>query len=153
MVIWYEYCHVIVNNYLFFAIAGNLMKPDEFSNYRHFLGQSQSNLADLLGTSLRSVQAYEQGWRDIPPNIERMILYLLYQKQLGQKSVEPCWKNKKCPIRWREKCTVYKYRGRGPCWFVHGTFCEGEKRRSWLEKMETCRTCSLFIRIMESKGC
>ncbi len=128
------------------------MKSDEFASYRNFLRLSQSNLADLLGTSLRSIQAYEQGWRDIPPNIERMILYLIYQKRLGHRSLDPCWEIKKCLLRWRKNCAAYQFQAEGPCWFMNGTFCEGEKQNNWDKKMETCRTCSIFTRVMEDKG-
>ena len=128
------------------------MKSDEFASYRNFLRLSQSNLADLLGTSLRSIQAYEQGWRDIPPNIERMILYLIYQKRLGHRSLISCWEAKKCPISWRDNCAAYQLQAEGPCWFLNGTFCEGVKQNNWNKKMETCRTCSIFTRVMEDKG-
>jgi len=125
------------------------MKSDELANYRNFLGLSQRNFADLLGTSLRSIQAYEQGWREIPPNIERMVLYLLYQKRLGHKELKPCWRIKKCPTSWRENCAAFQFQVEGPCWFINGTFCEGTKQNDWKKKMEICRTCSIFTRVME----
>jgi DNA-binding XRE family transcriptional regulator len=128
------------------------MKSNELASSRKLLEQSQRNLANLLGTSLRSVHAYEQGWRDIPPQIERMILYLLYQKLRGQKTIDPCWEIKKCPTYWREKCPAYKFRAEGPCWFLNGTFCEGKIRNNWNEKMEACRTCSIFTHVKGSKG-
>jgi len=42
------------------------MKPAEFIRVRNCLELSQRQLSRLLATSLRSVQAYEQGWRVIP---------------------------------------------------------------------------------------
>ena len=129
------------------------MKSNELASYRKFLGQSQSSFANILGASLRSIQAYEQGWREIPPNIERMILYLLYQRLHGQKAIKPCWEIKKCPDSWREKCVAFQLRGEGPCWFINGTYCEGKKHQSWFKKMGTCRTCPVFIQVMESKYC
>jgi len=128
----------------------NRMESNVFVNYRKFFKRSQSDLASLLGTSLRSVQAYEQGWRDIPPNIERMMHYLMHQKLHGQRAVEPCWEIKKCPNDWKEKCPAYQFQG-GPCWFINGTFCEGQKHNNWTEKMESCGKCTMLIRVMQGK--
>lgn len=124
------------------------MTSHEFTKIRNILGKSQGSLAKLLGTSIRSVQAYEQGWREIPHQAERMILYLLYQKRRGQRSIRPCWKIKKCSTQWREDCPAWEYQAQGPCWFLNGEFCEGKNCMNWDEKMQTCRDCPVFMQVM-----
>ncbi|MFH0813428.1 MAG: hypothetical protein V2A69_11415 [Pseudomonadota bacterium] len=51
------------------------MDKQEFSHIRHQLGKSQKQTAQLLGISLKAVQSFEQGWRNIPIHIERLVLY------------------------------------------------------------------------------
>ena len=124
------------------------MTSNEFTRIRNILGKSQGGLAKLLGISIRSVQAYEQVWREIPNQTERMLLYLLYQKRRGQRSIKPCWKIKKCPTKWREDCPAWEYQAQGPCWFLNGKFRQGKNGMDWNEKMETCRACPVSIQVM-----
>jgi DNA-binding transcriptional regulator YiaG len=56
------------------------MDRGEFSHIRGRLGKRQSQMTQLLGTSLKAVQSFEQGWRKIPLYIERQVLLLLAQK-------------------------------------------------------------------------
>ena len=125
------------------------MKKEEFINLRKTLGKSQRDFAALLGTSLRSVQAYEQGWREVPSQIERMAHFLLYQKLQGQNLIAPCWEIKHCPRESREKCPAWEFQAQGPCWFLNGVFCEGKLCDSWDEKMKTCGACKVFKCVME----
>lgn len=124
------------------------MEPSQFIRIRNIMGLSQRRLATLLDTSIRSVQAYEQGWRIIPSQIERMLLYLLYQKRLPQSSVKPCWEIKKCPNHWRERCLAWEWQAKGQCWLMNGDYCEGKHHRNWHDKMETCTKCSVFTCVM-----
>jgi hypothetical protein len=41
-------------------------------------------MAQLLGTSLKSIQRFEQGWRNIPVYIERHVLLLTALKRLDE---------------------------------------------------------------------
>ena len=125
------------------------MKAVEFTSVRNRLEMSQNRLAKVLSTSPRSIQAYEQGWRNIPAHVERMVLYLLYQKLLGPKALSPCWKIKKCPNSWREHCPTWRFRAQGPCWVINGNFCEGRNAENWDDKMETCRSCQVFTCVMK----
>jgi transcriptional regulator with XRE-family HTH domain len=50
------------------------MEGKEFSQIRHYLGKSQSQLARILCVSPKAIQSYEQGLRHIPIYIERQIL-------------------------------------------------------------------------------
>ena len=57
---------------------------------REALGRSQSQLADMLGVSVRAVQSYEQGWRTCPPNLQKLlgVLMSLTKAQKGRKKPE-----------------------------------------------------------------
>jgi DNA-binding XRE family transcriptional regulator len=125
------------------------MSPAEFTNIRNTLKKSQSSFAALLGISIRSVQAYEQGWREIPSQVARMAFYILYQKHLGQRAVKPCWEIKKCPHQWWEKCPVKEFEAQGPCWFLNGNFCQGDHHAAWDEKMEICKACLVYKNVMK----
>ena len=91
------------------------LDAEEFSGWRKRLGKTQLEMARLLGTSLRAVHAYEQGWRKVPVHVER-----------------------------REKCPAREFRAGDICWFVNGTLCAGKPRKTWTEKMRVCRACSGF---------
>jgi DNA-binding XRE family transcriptional regulator len=122
----------------------------EFTDLRRSLGKSQSEIARLLSVSPRSIQAYEQGWRRVPPYVEASVLYLIYELKRNESDM-PCWKIKECPSARREKCPTWELKARGPCWFVNGTFCEGTFHRTWEEKMETCRSCRVLADLLPKK--
>jgi len=42
------------------------MDKREFSQIRSGLEKTQDQLAQLLGISIKAVQSFEQGWRNIP---------------------------------------------------------------------------------------
>ena len=76
------------------------MRKGEFSDIRSFLGKTQKELAQLLGTSLKAIQSFEQGWRRIPVHVERQVLFLLahHLPQSGERK-QNCWIIKNCPQR------------------------------------------------------
>ena len=68
-------------------------------------------MAELLGISLRSIQSFEQGWRKIPTNTERQILYLFFMKDIKVGTLRPCWEIENCPLDKREKCSAWEKTG------------------------------------------
>ena len=50
------------------------MNRKEFSRIRQHLGKTQKEMAQLLGTSVKAIQSFEQGWRSVPGHIERQAL-------------------------------------------------------------------------------
>ena len=42
------------------------MDSKEFSYIRQKLNKTQKQMAQLLGTSIKAVTSYEQGWRTVP---------------------------------------------------------------------------------------
>ena len=112
---------------------------------RNYLGKTQAQLASLLFVSSRSIHGYEQGWRDITPQVERQLLFLLSLKRIGDKSIKPCWKIKKCPDEWKGKCSAWEFKAGSLCWYITGTFCQGEGQDSWEEKLKKCEKCEVFL--------
>ena len=120
------------------------MDKEEFSLIRCQLGKTQSQLAELLGTSLKAIQSFEQGWRTISVHIERQVLFLFAMKRNRDRKRKPCWVINKCPMEIRKKCPAWEFHGGHLCWFINGTMCHGQAQESWREKMESCRKCTVF---------
>jgi len=120
------------------------MDNKEFSHSRKFLGKTQIQLSELLGTSLKAIQSYEQGWREIPSHVERHILFLISIRKKAQNRGKNCWTIKKCPKELRQNCPAYEFKSGDLCWFINGTKCAGVTQKNWGEKIKICRTCEVF---------
>jgi len=120
------------------------MDSKEFSQIRHHLGKTQNQLARLLCVSPKAVQSFEQGWRHIPVNVERQLLFLLSLKRASDENKRPCWEIKNCPVEWRDNCSAWELKAGHFCWFINGTFCQGKIHESWDDKIIFCRTCEVY---------
>ncbi len=120
------------------------MDRQQFSQIRRYLGKSQSQLARLLCVSPKTIQSFEHGLRQIPTYIERQTLVLLSLKRSVDATAKPCWEIKNCPSEWRDNCIVWEYKARYFCWFLNGTFCQGECQSTWHKKIEICHQCEVF---------
>ena len=120
------------------------MNNKEFISVRINLKKTQKEMAELLGLSLRSIQSFEQGWRNIPDDIERQVLYALVMKNSKESSFRPCWELQDCPPEKRENCPAWEFRSGHMCWFINGTICQGKVHRHFGKKMEFCRECRVF---------
>ena len=123
------------------------MDKKEFKSYRNEMEKTQKQMAQLLGTSLKAIHSYEQGWRTIPPAVERQMYFLVSRLNSSAKSKKPCWKIKNCPTEQKKKCPAWEFRSGNLCWFINGTICEGQIRKTWQEKMKICRSCEVFANI------
>ncbi len=126
------------------------MDAKEFQSLRRKLGKSQSEMAHLLGTSLRAVQSFEQGWRSVPVHVERQMLFLVAMKEAHRG--EPCWALKDCPQELREACPAWEFHAGHFCWFITGTICQGTPQGSWKNKIAICRGCQVFHQIFLENG-
>jgi DNA-binding XRE family transcriptional regulator len=122
------------------------MDHQEFASLRKFLKKTQREMAQLLGISLKAVHSYEQGWRQIPPNVERQMLFLYALKKRLRGRPRLCWTIKKCPKEQRSKCPAWEFRTGHFCWFINGTICVGRPQRNWQEKIKICRRCPIFLK-------
>ena len=124
------------------------MDNNEFSHARKKLSKTQKQMAGLLGTSVKAVQSYEQGWRTIPAHAERQIYFLLSMKRENKKNQRPCWVVKRCPPELKNHCPAWEFQSGRLCWFVNGTMCEGKIQRDWQKKMRICRSCEVIISLL-----
>ncbi len=122
------------------------MDGNEFASIRHVLGKSQRQLSRTLCISVKALQSFEQGWRKVPAHMEREMLLLLSLKHNTAltKDMPECCDVNDCPAEWREKCVVWELQTAIPCWYLNGTYCQGEYQKSWEEKIKLCRRCDVF---------
>jgi hypothetical protein len=114
-------------------------------------------MAELLGTSLKAVQSFEQGWRKVPVHIERQTLFLISNRRRASRKFRPCWDIRSCSPETREACPAWEFHLGHLCWFVNGTICRGRTQGSWPQKMKVCRGCEVFsqtinLRNVEKEG-
>ncbi len=126
------------------------MESAEFVYYRKQLKLTQKELAQQLAISAKSVQSYEQGWRDIPQNIEKQFYFLISIQNPPALNSQPCWVIKKCPPGIKKQCPAWKNKAGHLCWFINGTICEGRVHKNWSEKIQICKNCKVFKPVLES---
>ncbi|MDZ7832017.1 MAG: transcriptional regulator [Desulfobacterales bacterium] len=120
------------------------MDSKEFSIVRKKLNKTQRQLAQLLGTSIKAVHSYEQGWRSVPVHVERQMLFLVTRKRALQEELKPCWEVMGCPLEQMRNCPAWEFQAGTLCWFINGTICEGDALKTWKEKMILCRSCTVL---------
>ena len=120
------------------------MDRKELQALRKKFDKSQKQMAQLLGTSLKAVQSFEQGWRKIPMHVERQMLFLQALKRGIGEEARPCWDIRGCPTQTRDACPAWEFKAGHLCWFINGTICQGKAQESWPQKMKVCRKCEVF---------
>ena len=126
------------------------MDRKEFSYLRKKMNKTQKQVAQLLGTSIKAVHSYEQGWRIIPHHVERQMFFLVSNRKDAKKRKKACWTVKKCPPKQKKQCPAWEFNVGNLCWFINGTICEGTAYKTWKEKMKICRSCDVFVALMDS---
>jgi hypothetical protein len=119
------------------------MDRSEFKRVRKRLEKTQKQMAQLLGVSLKAVHSYEQGWRTVPPAVERQ-LYFLVSRQTLTGARPLCWEMKGCPPSRKAQCPAAEFNSGDLCWLVNGSLCNGADQGSWEGKMAFCRSCPVF---------
>ena len=128
------------------------MDRKEFCWFRQKLQKTQKEMAQLLGASLKAVESYEQGWRNIPDQVERQVLFLLAMKMESGKHAAPCWETRRCNPEMRKSCPAWEFQMGYLCWFINGTICQGKPQASWKQKIDLCRKCKVFISLTKDWG-
>ena len=124
------------------------MDNKEFFSFRRRFQKTQKQVSQLLGTSLKAIQSFEQGWRKVPGYVERQMLFLLRMKKGIAKDSRPCRDIRNCSAETRQLCPAWEFNAGHFCWFISGTFCRGKPQAIWAEKMEICRRCEVFASAM-----
>ena len=120
------------------------MERTEFSQIRRLLGKTQTQLSRILCVSPKAIQSFEQGWRPIPAYIERELLLLVSMKNPPDTDSRPCWETHNCPEEWRSNCIVWELQAMNFCWFLNGTYCQGQPHKNWADKIDICRQCDTY---------
>ncbi len=118
------------------------METADFYNARKKLGKTQKEMAELLGIALKTVNSYEQGWRNIPAHIEREVWYLLSNQRGNPTNSDSCWDIVECGVK--EQCPAWEFQTGHMCWFICGTLCECTKGCTLAEKSKKCRSCVII---------
>ncbi len=126
------------------------MDKREFHVFRQRFQKTQKEMSELLGTSLKAVQSFEQGWRKVPVHVERQLFFLWAMKKTGRKKPVSCWEIRKCSLEFREICPAYEFHSGHLCWFINGTLCHGRAQGTWAKKMRICRNCEVFEKALGS---
>lgn len=137
------------HNFQSLFTSGDEMEKDEFRYCRKELGKTQKQMAQLLGSSLKAVHSYEQGWRKVPVHVERHLYFLITRRRNKGKRQRACWLVKKCPPEQKKNCPAWEFRAGTLCWFINGTVCCGCVQENWKEKMKLCRTCEVLPSLKE----
>lgn len=126
------------------------MNKKEFSLIRKRLGKTQKQIATLLGTSVKAVHSYEQGWRRVPPHVERQLFFLVSRLKRNRNDQKACWVTKRCAPELKRACPAWEFKAGNLCWFINGTVCKGEARKDWHEKIKICRSCDVLSSFLKS---
>jgi len=120
------------------------MDKKEFSHFRKKLNKTQKQMAQLLGTSIKAVHSYEQGWRSVPAHVERQMFFLVSNMRGTTKARKPCWTIMECPPEKKKQCPAWEFNSGKLCWFITGTICDGIVHKNWKEKIKICRSCEVL---------
>lgn len=128
---------------------GLWMDKQEFSHFRKKLNKTQKQMAQLLGVSIKAVHSYEQGWRTVPPAVERQIFFLISRLKGDGYPKPNCWDTRNCPEEVKLGCPAWEFNSGDLCWFINGTVCQGTTHKTWKEKMGLCRKCKVFKEVIK----
>jgi DNA-binding XRE family transcriptional regulator len=120
------------------------MKKEEFIRIRKKLGRTQLEMSELINVSKKTIESYEQGLRQIPDNMSRIIYYVLFKLHMNKlNEKELCWNKNNCPMQIRKKCIAWMAKDGFFCWFLNMKTCL-LKRLSNEENIESCFECDFF---------
>jgi transcriptional regulator with XRE-family HTH domain len=137
------------------------MAAEEFSRLRKLLGKSQKELAEILGISRKAVESYEQGWRKVPVNTERMLYFLLFKlKEPLLAGKGSCWDERACPDSVRQTCMTWLVGEGHYCWFFTGKLCAARRPENQESgppdaggaggnDLAVCRSCPVFRELVD----
>lgn len=125
------------------------MDSKEFFGFRKKLNKTQKQMGHLMGSSVKAIHSYEQGWRSVPPHVERQVYFLVSRKRENKKEMKSCWVIKKCPSEQKTNCPAWEFQAGTLCWFINGTICEGQVQKDWKEKMKRCRMCEVLVPLLQ----
>ncbi len=126
---------------------------------RHIRGEfgaTQAQLATAMGTSVKAIQSYEQGWRNVPTRALLQLLVLLAIRRRRQVDAAPCWDIQRCSPELRKGCPSFTFGDGQLCWLVcaGGGKCRcmsGPGRRRADRELLPCMKCAVVRRLLRSQ--
>jgi DNA-binding XRE family transcriptional regulator len=116
------------------------------------LGVSQSQLADLVGVSVRTVQSCEQRWRGPSVALEKSLLLLLLAFRNGEEfGQQVCYEAVHPKPGACDQCLARRSGQTHLCWLFSGNTCQGKRLHSWAEKKAACGECP-FLHLLLGDG-
>ena len=119
-----------------------------FRRIRNELDVTQNEMAHILGLSEKAVQSYEQGWRQPPESVQRLlnVVYVAHRMRKRGDTIT-CWEVKDCLPSVRRNCTAYQTRQGHLCWLLTGTQCAGQDLHTCHAKNQACHKCKVYRRL------
>lgn len=120
------------------------MRKEDFAAIRKKINKTQKEMAVLLGISKKTVESYEQGLRNIPDNVRRLLYFLLFKLNMEKlDNTTLCWDERDCPPQVRENCVAWLAKEGFFCWFITGKVCEAQ-RLLGDKAVASCFQCDFF---------
>lgn len=124
-----------------------LMASENVKLIRKKMGLTQAAVAQALGVSIRAIQSYEQGWREVPTHIMVQLLVLAAAHHTGASERAACWDVTRCPPERQAVCPCRRTDGR-LCWLVSGRVCAAPTS-SGPNDIERCMECAVIKQILK----
>ena len=117
---------------------------EEFRRVRGELGVTQTEMACVLGLSEKAVQSYEQGWRNPPESVHRLlnVVYTSHRIRKRGRAIV-CWVERDCPPSVRKNCRAFQMRQGHLCWLLRGSTCR-HKDADADGKNRECQKCKVY---------
>lgn len=115
------------------------VESEAVKRIRGKVGMTQAQVANALGVSLRAIQSYEQGWREVPTHIMIQLLVLAAAHHPAKAKREACWEITGCSLERQVKCPCRHTDG-SLCWLVSGRKC-AENVDSTANDIKKCLDC------------
>lgn len=120
------------------------MTKEEFVKIRKKLDKTQLEMSELINVSKKTIESYEQGLRNIPDNMSRIIYYLFFKLNMDKlDETELCWNKNKCPDSIKKKCIAWIAKDGFFCWFLNLKTCLLKQKTS-KGKIKSCFECEFF---------
>ena len=124
---------------------------------RDEFGVTQKQLAKVMATSVKTVQSYEQGWRNVPPRALLQLFVLLAIHRRRQVDLRPCWEIRNCAPEDRADCPSHAFGDGQFCWLVCGgagnCHCESPLDTDGNgQKLLPCMDCAVTRQLLQTNN-
>ena len=123
-------------------------KAKTLCEIRKTLGRTSAELANALGVSIKTIESYELGEKDVPSRVMIQLLVLLALFRQQSMVDAPCWEITNCKLEIREKCASFTV-GRGQlCWYIGAKTCV-QANPAAKDDILPCMSCEVVKRLLK----